>query len=287
MPALYITIGIIIGSGITAIIFWRIGQRYLKRYKQQRNDLVRRVKDAEKMAQLGDLANSLAHEIRNPLSIIKINLQLLSEDIGDFIKATKVENNKDYGGIVDPAQKLARQLRKIKNITGESNRLAQTLNDFMRYAGRIELNPARQDINELLDDLIDFYEPQALNKGVQIRHNLVANKMYAKVDADLIKQALLNLFINAIQAMDGAGELIIRSRIENDNICIEISDTGPGMSEEVKNKIFDPYYTKRKGGTGLGLPTCRRIIEAHNGHIDLISEPGRGTSFTITFPAVE
>lgn len=111
--------------------------------------------------------------------------------------------------------------------------------------------------------------------------------MICRVDAEVLKQAFLNLFINATQAMDQGGELIIRSGVQGDQAQIDIIDTGPGINPDEQDKIFDAYYTTRTGGTGLGLPTCRRIIEEHDGHIELHSEPGKGTNFRVLLPLMK
>ncbi len=282
-----VIIAFIAGLATTAVVAWRIIQSLQRRYRQSKRDLLERARKAEKKAELATLVNSLAHEIRNPLSIIKVNLQLLGEDVQDFVKAAKSDDAADYNGIVDPEQKFRRQLRKIETVKGEADRLNETLNDFMKYAGKIELQSLRQNINEVLDDLIDFYEPQAIAENVHIRHVFDAEEIFCRIDISLIKQALLNLFMNAVQVMDGDGELMIRTFTRDDYACIEIIDTGPGIDIETQGRVFEPYFTTRSGGTGLGLPTCRRIIEEHGGRIELFSEPGKGTRFTIELPSVQ
>ena len=244
----------------------------------------------ERLAELGTLTGHLAHEIRNPLSTIKVNLQLLAEDIAMLAQAAdRVRGEGASGGEDEPGERLKsyqRQLRKIETITKEADRLADTLTDFLRYAGKMELHPVRSDVNELVEELIDFYEPQALSHKVQIRHSLSKKRAVGRVDTDLLKQALLNIFINATQAMSGGGELILRTAVQGDLVRIDIIDTGPGIGAEEQKRIFDPYYTTQRGGTGLGLPTCRRIIEEHGGRIELVSEQGKGSNFVITLPLV-
>jgi len=249
--------------------------------------LLQRTRRAEKMAELGELAGHLAHEIRNPLSTIKMNLQLLAEDMTGSKDRLKCCCGNNPAEMDDLLQHYNRQQRKIETITQEADRLSETLKDFLHYAGRMEIHPARQDINEILDDLIDFYEPQAISKGIQIRRGLGDGPVICRVDAGLIKQAILNLFINAIQAMDEGGELLIRTRIQSNEVLIDVIDTGPGIPPEQQEKIFEPYYTTRSGGTGLGLPTCRRIVEEHKGRIELHSELGKGSCFTVVLPLVE
>ena len=237
------------------------------------------------MAEIGVLTGGLAHEIRNPLSTVKLNLQLLAEDLERLLKQTA------GAGESPPLQELRRlwerHLRRIRTVGAEADRLGETLNDFLRYTGKLELNPVRVDVNEVLDELIDFYEPQAISQGMQVRKRLSERPLQCRVDVDLLKQALLNLFINAVQAMDRSGELIIQSSPAGDCARIDVIDTGPGISPELQSRIFDAYFTTRCGGTGLGLPMTRRIVEEHGGRLELVSEPGKGSDFAIVLPLSE
>ncbi len=271
----------ILVSGLSA---WLLTIRFYRRQVIKQRRLLERIRRAEQLAEFGALTGHLAHEIRNPLSTIKVNLRLLSEDIETLDKHFKSTAANELPG--DLAARYQRQLRKITSVMKEADRMADTLNDFLRYAGRLELHLADHDLNETLDDLIDFYEPQAMGKQIQIRRSLTEGPLLCRIDKDFIKQAVLNLFINAIQVMDEGGELMVRTSRRLETAVIEITDTGPGIPPELQDKVFDPYYTTRSGGTGLGLPTCRRIVEEHNGHIDLHSEPGRGTRFIIELPAL-
>ncbi|MCH9021377.1 MAG: two-component sensor histidine kinase [Planctomycetes bacterium] len=279
-------LGAVMGSLCWAVAAWQLSHRKAKKSRQKEESLLRRTQRSERLAELGKMTGHLAHEIRNPLSIIKVNLKLLSEDMARH----KIElgkygaNKKDTPG--GPAWHLERQHRKIETISNETDRLANTLSDFLAYTGRMELRPANHNLNELLDDLTDFYEPQAIQQGIQMRRSLNATSAICRIDADLIKQAFLNLFINATQAMPGGGELIIRSTTRAETLQVDVIDTGPGVAADQQEKIFEAYYTTRTGGTGLGLPMCRRIIEEHNGQIQLHSEPGKGSNFMITLPLV-
>ena len=118
-----------------------------------------------------------------------------------------------------------------------------------------------------------------------IRQGLYNGPLTCKVDADMLKQVILNLFINAQQAMSGGGELMIRTDKRQKDVAIEISDTGSGIEADKLEHIFDAYYSSRPQGSGLGLPTAKKIIEAHNGSMTVNSEPGKGTSFVMRLPA--
>ena len=280
-------LGFGIGVAAASLVAWRLSVRWARRQRKKEQRLVQRTQRVEKLAELGVLTSGLAHEIRNPLSTIKMNLQLLSEDIARQQKELE-HSSGDLSEKLDmPERILTRYLRKIEIVTGEADRLAETLNDFLRYAGKLELHLARCDVNELVDDLIDFFTPQALSQGVQVRQSLASGPLWSKVDADLLKQAILNLFLNAAQAMAGGGELIVRTETRDLQAKIDVIDTGSGIEADEQEKIFEAYFTTKRGGTGLGLPTCRRIIEAHGGHIELVSEKGKGSNFTIYLPLAE
>ena len=167
------------------------------------------------------------------------------------------------------------------------------LDDFLRYAGRIELRLETVSLNAIVEELMDFLLPQAQASKVRVHTSLSRDNPYCRLDVNLFKQALLNLLLNAIQAMpveratagaDGAGELLVQTVQDKDSAILYVSDTGVGIPTENLPQIFEAYFTTKKGGTGLGLPTTRRSIEEHNGHITVQSEPGKGTSFRVELP---
>ena len=236
-------------------------------------------KNGHLLEELGKLTGQLAHEIKNPLSTIKINLELVGEELQDSAstESTKNETEKDN-------RSHTRALRKIAVIQKETDRLEQILDSFLRYVDKTELNLASVDINELVSDMIDFYSPQAHSHSMTIRQGLYSGPLICKVDTDMLKQVILNLFINAQQAMSRGGELMIRTDRQKKEAIIQINDTGSGIAPEKLPYIFDAYYSSRPHGSGLGLPTAKKIIEAHNGTINVDSEPQKGTSFTIKLP---
>ena len=230
------------------------------------------------LEELGRLTGALAHEIKNPLSTIKINLKLISEDL-------KCSDADELGKDAERAnQRFARALRKIAVIQKETDRLEQILNGFLRYIGKTELQQASVDINSLISDMVDFYSPQAHSHSITVRQGLHNKPLICRVDADMLKQVILNLFINAQQAMGNGGELIIRTDRQKKDAVIQISDTGSGIAPDKLPKIFDVYYSSRPQGSGLGLPTAKKIVEAHNGTISVDSDLGKGTLFTIRLP---
>jgi signal transduction histidine kinase len=231
------------------------------------------------LEELSKLTGELAHEIKNPLSTIKINLELVGEELEDSgpAESSKTGTERDN-------RKLARSLRKIAVIQKETDRLEQILDGFLRYVDMTELQLASVDINELLSDMIDFYSPQAHSHSVTIRQGLHNEPLICKVDADMLKQVILNLFINAQQAMSKGGELMIRTGRQEKDAVIQINDTGSGIAPDKLPHIFDAYYSSRPKGSGLGLPTAKKIVKAHNGSIRVDSQQGKGTSFTIRLP---
>jgi len=188
--------------------------------------------------------------------------------------------------------------RRLGGLGREAVRLREILEDFLRFAGRIELDRQQTDINALVDELAVFFEPQAADAGVKLRTQLDADPPTALADPSLLKQAILNLMINATHAMvdakrdnqphGGARELILRTSKattkKGTRLCIHVIDTGPGIAKDVQAKLFEPYFSTKRTGTGLGLPTTRRIVEEHGGELTLHTELGRGSEFTIELP---
>ena len=233
----------------------------------------------EQFEELSKLTGELAHEIKNPLSTIKINLKLISEELEDSTSSELSE-----AGSKQNNRKFKRALRKIAVIQKETDRLEQILDGFLRYVDRTELQFASVNINELISDMVDFYSPQAYSHSITIRHSLYSEPLICKVDTDMLKQVILNLFINAQQAMSNGGDLMIKTDRSEKSAVIQINDTGSGIAPDKLPKIFEAYYSSRPQGRGLGLPTVKKIIEAHKGTIKVESELGKGTSFTITLP---
>ncbi len=224
----------------------------------------------ELIGQLGQLAGGLAHEIKNPLSTINVNLKLLSEDLHRF-----------------DDEEHKRLLRRLDSVQNEADRLRATLDDFLRFAGKYELDLQPVDLREVVGELVDFFTPQAQSNGVVLRCVPSPEPVICRVDSKILKQALLNLLINANEAMEGSGELLVTLSSQPGRATIAVTDTGPGLPEEQMNRIFDLYYSTKVGGSGLGLPTTRRIANEHGGDIRVESEPGKGTRFAIELPLAD
>jgi len=236
-------------------------------HQRHTSRLLSRVRRAERLAEVGTLTGGLAHEIKNPLSTVQLNLQLLQEDISP--------DNPAYPRIVN----------RLAIVQREAGRLRDILDDFLRYAGKVELQRQCVDLNMLLEELADFFAPQAQSQRVQLRLRKHVSPLLANVDPRLIKQAVLNLMLNALQAMSAnGGELILQAGQTGDQARIEVIDTGQGIPADVVGKIFQAYYSTKKGGTGLGLAMTHRIIEEHGGTISVATQVGKGTDFTVLLP---
>ncbi len=221
------------------------------------------------LEQLAKLTGELAHEIKNPLSTIKVNLKLAQEQLSERAGS-------------DP--QTARALRKIQVVQQETDRLQRILDGFLKYIGKPELDLSPTCLNTLVGDLIDFCWPQLQAQGITLRHSQCEETLTVNIDASTVKQVLLNMILNAQQAMDQGGELIIQTQRHGEQAAILISDTGPGIQPVLLNRIFAPYFSTKPKGTGLGLAIAKKIIEAHHGSMAVESEPGKGTRFTVELP---
>ncbi|HNX26165.1 MAG TPA: HAMP domain-containing sensor histidine kinase, partial [Phycisphaerae bacterium] len=179
-----------------------------------------------------------------------------------------------------------RLLRRLLCVQEETARIQRILDDFLQYAGKVELHAADTDICEVVREMRDFFTPQAEASRIVFRTQLPAQPVICKIDVNLIKQALLNLMINAVQAMNTGGELIVRVTTKGAFANIEVIDSGPGIPPENLNLIFKAYFSTKKSGSGLGLPTARRILKEHGGDMIVESEQGKGTCFLLKLPIV-
>jgi len=236
---------------------------------------------AEPVAFLYRLADGLAHEIKNPLSTMAINLALLQED---WDRSAAVRNPSRP----ERTPREERSLKRVKTLQREVQRLELILEQFLHYARGSEVNRKPEDISRIVRELLEFVEPEDQQAGIRHHVDLPLGLPLVLADEAQIKQAVLNLLVNARQAMPEGGELLVRVQRAGTQVEIAVTDTGIGMSPEKLDRCFEEYWSDKKGGTGLGLPTTARIIHEHGGKITAISEEGRGSSFTIYLPlAVE
>ncbi len=287
--ALAFIAGLVVGAVVAGLVMRARERSALARALEAE----RRAQAGERLAELGAMTSGLAHEIKNPLSTIGLNAQLLGEGIEDLPEDRAL-----------PADERQRLVRRVSSLRREIERLRGILTDFLTYAGEVRPDVARVDVNAVVSDLADFFQPQAQQAGVRLRADLAPGAAWALADVSLLKQAVLNLLLNAVQAMSrggsggangagGGGDLIVRTEAggngaaEGGTVRVHVIDTGPGIAPEVAARLFTPYFTTRAGGSGLGLATSRRLIEAQGGRIEVHTEMGKGTDFTVTLRGAE
>lgn len=224
-------------------------------------------RDRSPLSQLAELAGGLAHEIKNPLSTIGLNLELLAEDLAD-----------------PQSPREHRMLTKVRNVQRECEHLGEILDAFLQFAKAGEPELETGDLKSVVREFIDFYRPTADAAGIEISPHLAADLPLVQLDRRLLRQVLLNLAINAQHAMPGGGLLEIQTEKCDNCVELRVIDNGCGMNEETRQKIWQAFFSRQPGGSGLGLPTVRKIVEAHGGTIACDSAAGQGTRFTIRLP---
>ena len=221
----------------------------------------------DRYTEIAQLAGALAHEIKNPLSTIRLNMELLSEE---------------FAGSEAPRER--RVLAKIQTVERECQRLQDLLDDFLSFAKVRAMRREPSDLNHEVARLFDFFRPQAAESGIELMTYFDPDLPSVPLDREMFRAALCNLVLNAQQAMPGGGQLVARTRQHNGGVELDLIDTGAGMDARTTAQIFNAFYSTKAGGSGLGLPTTRKIVVAHGGNISVESEPGKGTKFTIELP---
>jgi signal transduction histidine kinase len=232
---------------------------------EQTSQAVQRLMD--QYTEIARLAGGLAHEIKNPLSTIRFNMQLLAEDLEEP---------------QSPAQKRAQ--KRIEITQRECQRLQQLLDDFLNYAKIRHLDLKPVDLNSEIAEALEFFEPEAEEANVEIIRYLDPDLPSVMLDREAFRGAFLNLILNAKQAMPDGGQLVARTTSSNGYVSLLLIDSGCGMDDRTAAQMFDAFFSTKPGGSGLGLPTTAKIIEAHGGRIAVQSEVGRGTQFTVELP---
>ncbi len=217
--------------------------------------------------ELAELAGSLAHEIKNPLSVIRMNMDLLAEDLAE-----------------PESDRERRALQTVRVVHDQCQRLEKLLNDFLKFARlrRLDLRPS--NLNEQIERVLQFFRRQAEESGIQIVTMLDGDLPTVMLDPEPLQAALLNLVKNALEAMGGGGTLTVLTYPTIGGVAVDLIDTGCGMDDRTAMQMFEAFFSTKDGGSGLGLPTARKIVEAHGGRIDVQSETGQGTKFTIELP---
>ena len=218
---------------------------------------------SRRMAAIGRLTSGVGHEVKNPINAIVVHLELLRNKLDGF----------------DP-----RALRHLEIIESEIQRLDRVVQTLVDFSRPVELQLQDQDLRTIVSSVLMLASAELQTRSVQLVSLLPGYPLLAKVDADLIKQALLNVVLNGAQAMQEGGRLTVRLVEDGRMAMISIRDEGEGIPDDVREKIFDLYFTTKKDGSGIGLAMTYRILQLHNGQIDVESAVGRGTTFTLRIP---
>lgn len=213
------------------------------------------------------VAAGIAHEVRNPLNALQLNLGILEQELSEIIP------DRD-SHVFEVIAKIARELRSLDNFVTE----------FLRFARPPRLSPETVAVRPLLADLAAFIGPECSRKGVSLSLVVEGGPETVMADGFQLKHAVLNLVLNALQATPAGGTIVIGIRGDAEGLAIEVRDTGEGIDGTVLPRAFDAFFTTREGGTGLGLPITRRIVEAHGGIVAIRSRPGEGTVATVSLP---
>jgi signal transduction histidine kinase len=217
---------------------------------------------SEKLASLGRLAAGIAHEIRNPLGIISGSAETL-------LKQDDRETQREMA----------------QYIMEESERINSMINNFLHFARPKEPRLQSYNLVELLSRTLQLITPEARSRNIDIVKRIPDEPLLARIDPEQIQQALMNITLNALEAMPEGGVCrVALSKNGKNRVAIRLSDTGPGISEDVVPRIFDPFFTTKERGTGLGLSIAHTIIENHGGSISVNTRPQKGTTFVINLP---
>lgn len=244
--------------------------------------------------ELAALAGGLAHEIRNPLSTMGLNLELVIEELAEAQPKPGSPAPANNGHRADAAPRETpprdttgrdqRLLRKLKVVQNECQRLETILDAFLQFVRVEGIHLQRADFNAVVREFIDFFRLEATSAQVELSPHLESDLPAVPLDTPLFRQVLHNLSRNAVQAMPKGGLIEFQTYLRDGLVHLDLIDNGQGMTPETQARIFDYFYSTKPDGTGLGLPTCKKIVEAHGGHISVASAPGQGTRFTITLP---
>lgn len=217
--------------------------------------------------ELAALAGSLAHEIKTPLSVIRLNVELIAEDLAEMDHPT--------------ARRLGRRVEVVQR---QCSRLEALLNDFLRLTRLSHLELVPGSLNGLLNQVLDFFDAEARSRKVEVLRYLESDLPSVLLDKQTLQAAITNMVKNALESMPSGGQLVVRTRMTRTGVAVDLIDTGSGIDSSTLLKMFEPFYTTKEGGSGLGLPMAKKVIEAHGGMIHVQSEVGRGTQFTLEFP---
>ena len=254
--------------------------------------------ESERVQALTLLAASVAHEIGNPLNALHIHLQLMERELKKLKNVTRTSATPQTGarsrarqqagpGETDAGEIAGKLEQYLAVAKGEIGRLDYIITQFLQAIRPTvpQLKPA--SLNEVVEKTLELLNPELENRGIHVKVRAARQLPSTPIDSGQIQQVLVNLVKNAIQAMTKGGTLTLQTGEGPDGVWVGVSDTGGGIPQEQINRIFEPFYTTKKKGSGLGLMIVQRIVRAHGGRIELESQVGRGTTFRIWLPLHE
>lgn len=253
--------------GMISVILFMVGLAYLyvlrilrlsRRYEAE-------AQEQKRLSYIGLLSSGIAHEIKNPLNSIQMNLQLMEEEAINGTSPGELSN------WVEPIQKEIRRLERL-------------VNEFLMFARPLKPEPAVTDVQSLFDSICVLVAEEARRKGVNVIAETDPDLPPIILDESLVRTALLNLVFNGIQAYEGGGAIRLNGYPQGDKLVLEVSDEGPGIHADKREQVFQIFYTTKAGGTGLGLPISRRILEGLGGSLTLVDQDGPGTRFQAVLP---
>ena len=237
---------------------------------EARGELARltcRLSDAERLATVGTMSAQIAHQLRNPLTSIGLYIQLVEDELRDF----------------EPAR--AREaIGLLERVLNEQRVLVEITDNYLRYARLPDLQPAAVDVNRTVGELVRFLRHELEREGIAASAHLADGLQSIQADRRLLRFVLMNLLKNAVEAMGAGGRLRVRTAQHNGAVEIHVSDTGPGIPAEELEHVFEPFYTTKDAGSGLGLSLSRQIVGKHHGTLTCESMVGVGTTFTVRLP---
>jgi len=223
-------------------------------------DMEQRLLQAERLATIGRFASQIAHEIRNPLNSISLNVELLSDEFSD--------TNSEAHGL-------------IRSVLRELDRLNGIVSEYLQFSRFPKPNLTRGRVDRVIRNVVENFKPPA---RIKFRVSLVESTPDVWLDEHLLRQVLDNLTRNAVEAIDGEGTIEIEDCVVDRFVVIRVKDSGKGIPADVQSRIFEPFFTTKSRGTGLGLATSQQILFEHNGHLVFESQPGHGTTFSLLLP---
>jgi signal transduction histidine kinase len=266
--------------GLPAVVLGLVAERErrargeVERLNRELTGTLNRLQDAqhellvaERMATVGRLSLKVAHEVRNPISAIELNAEILQ----DIVKTQASPDGEEAAGLVAA---IRDQVKTLDALTEE----------YLTFARFPRPQFEDESVNDLVAELAAFVQPVITRQGLTLRVETDRDVPMMEIDRGLLRQAILNLVKNGLEALSRGGELTLASRRDGEAVEISVSDTGGGISDEVARRLFEPFFTTKPQGTGLGLSIARQITEEHGGELRWANRPGRGASFTIRLP---